>query len=146
MTCSTCPRPTDGAAQCDRCLLRRAQQLHRTPLPAPRLALHAEEQREAEDRKARAALLAREQRPAYTPKPRKPRKLGAPRAYKGRLSVGESEGGWVVVDVLGDGVYRVRCPYCVTETNKNRTTMKMHRACSSCARRQGKRGAVQDGN
>jgi len=142
MTCTTCPRPTDGAAQCDRCLLRRAQQMHRTPLPAPRLARHAEEQREEEDRKARAALLAREQRPAYAPKPRKPRKLGAPRAYKGRLEVGDVLGGWTVLEAIHGGTYRVRCPLCPVETVKNRTIMGRHSACRSCANKQGKRGSV----
>jgi len=140
--CSTCPRTTDGAEQCDRCLLQRAQRLHRTPLPAPRLAAHAEEQREVEDRKARAALLAREQRSTYLPKKLRKKEVVPRRRRSERLRVGDSEGGWVVVAVLHEGVYRVRCPYCVIETNKTRTMLSRTSACSSCARRQGKRGSV----
>ena len=140
MICLTCPRTTDGAAQCDRCLLRRAQQLHRLPSRPPVLLTEAEQQKGELDRKARRELRATEQRAKYTPKT--PRKPAVRRQNNGRLSVGDTVGGWVVMEVIHGGTYRVRCPLCPAETNKNRTMMGRHSACRSCANKQGKRGSV----
>ncbi len=140
MICSTCPRPTDGeSAQCDRCLLRHAQQLHQPSKRPPVLLTESQQEKGIIDQVTRAVLSAKERRDE---RQKKPRKLGAPRKHNGRLEVGESEGGWVVVAVLLDGLYRVRCPLCPTETNKNRTQMGRTGACRSCANKQGKRGSV----
>lgn len=131
--CTTCPRPTDGAAQCDLCLLRRAHQVHRTQIAPPRLALHAEERRQTEDQRARAALLARAKQTG-APLTIK-RKIGAPRRRLAPLQVGDIERGWVVLEVEEHGVYRVRCPYCTTQTHKTRTAMGRVKACLKCSRK-----------
>jgi len=142
--CTTCPRTTDGAAQCDRCLLRRAHQVHgvhqRTARP-PVLITESQQEKGVIDQFARAVLDAREQ--ALKGAPKVKRKIGAPRKHGPPLQVGESERGWVVVAYLGDGVYRVRCPYCPALATKTRTAMARHSACRKCAHRKDKRSVTR---
>jgi len=149
MTCTTCPRLTDGAPQCDRCLLRYAHQVqgvHQRTARPPVLITESQQEKGIIDQVTRAVLRAqerqlREQRD--NPRPKKPRrKIATPRAYKGRLEIGDVLGGWTVVALVQGGAYRVRCPLCPAETDKNRTMMTRHSACRSCANKQGKRGSV----
>ena len=144
MICNTCPRTTDGAAQCDRCLLRyahRVQGVHQRTARPPVFFTESQQEKGIIDQVTRAVLDAKQQ--ALKGYPKAKRKYVDTKRSRGKpLAAGESEGGWTVLVYLGEGVYRVRCPHCPALTNKTRTAMVRHAACRSCSRKQGKRGSV----